>query len=249
MAVRSNSPNHFLASLSAGDLALLEPHLRPIEFPQGLVLYVPQDAIERVYFPYTGVISLVVALDDGRFVEAGMFGRNGVVGGGAALDGRVAINHAVAQVAGSGVAIETGVLSRVVSESDTLRMALMGRERMIHAHTQQVAACNATHHVDARLCRWLMQTRDLLMSDTLPLTQEFLSQMLGVQRSSVTLVARKLQESGLIDYRRGRIHILDVEALRDACCECYQAINDHFERLVGWRPDVNNHSAARNADH
>jgi DNA-binding transcriptional MocR family regulator len=87
------------------------------------------------------------------------------------------------------------------------------------------------------LSRWLLQARDLLRSDTLPLTQEFLSQMLGVQRSSVTLVARKLQEAGLINYRRGRIHVLDVEGLRDSCCECYGAINAHFQRLIGWSPN------------
>jgi len=248
MPARSNSPNHFLASLSPEDYALIQPHLRPIELPQGLVLYVADDAIERVYFPYNGVISLVVGLLDGRFVEAGMCGRNGVVGGGAALDGRKAINQAVAQVAGSGLTIEMGLLSRFVSESDTLRMALMSHEQMIYAQTQQIVACNAMHHLEERLCRWLMQTRDLIMSDSLPLTQEFLSQMLGVQRSSVTLVARKLQESGLINYRRGRIRILDVEALRDSCCECYRAINDHFERLVGWRPGIDN-GAADKADH
>jgi CRP-like cAMP-binding protein len=247
MSALSNSPNHFLASLSPGDFALIESHLRPIKLPQGLVLYAAYDAIERVYFPHNGVISFVVALVDGSFVEAGMFGRNGVVGGGAALDGRTAINQAVAQVAGSGFTIETGTLSRFVSESDTLRMALMHHEQIIYAHTQQIVACNATHQLEERLCRWLMQTRDLIMSDTLPLTQEFLSQMLGVQRSSVTLVARKLQESGLIDYHRGRIRIRDVEALRDSCCECYKAINDHFERLVGWRPGVDN-AAARVAE-
>ena len=123
MPARSNSPNHFLASLSPEDYALIQPHLRPIELPQGLVLYMADDGIERVYFPHNGVISLVVGLVDGRFVEAGMFGRNGVVGGGAALDGRKAINQAVAQVAGSGLTIEMGLLSRFVSESDTLRMA------------------------------------------------------------------------------------------------------------------------------
>jgi CRP-like cAMP-binding protein len=141
----------------------------------------------------------------------------------------------VVQVAGSGVSLETGLLAQFAGQSDTLRMALMRHEQMIYAHMQQVAACNATHHIDERLCRWLMQTRDLTMSDTLNLTQEFLSQMLGVQRSSVTLIARRLQESGLITYRRGRIRVLDAEALRDSCCECYQAINDHFARLIGWR--------------
>jgi CRP-like cAMP-binding protein len=248
MPARSNSPNHFLASLSPGDYELLQPHLRPIELPQGLVLYVAQDEVKRVYFPQDGVISLVVGLTDGRFVEAGMFGRNAPIGGGAALDGRMAINQAVAQVGGSGLTIETGLLSQFVSQSDTLRMMLMRHEQMIYAHTQQIAACNATHQLEERLCRWLMQTRDLIMSDTLPLTQEFLSQMLGVQRSSVTLIARKLQESGLINYRRGRIHVLDVEALRDSSCECYAAINAHFDRLVGWQPAIND-QAARSAGH
>jgi CRP-like cAMP-binding protein len=115
-------------------------------------------------------------------------------------------------------------------------MALVHQERALTAQTQQVAACNALHELEERLSRWLLQSRDLLQSDTLPLTQEFLSQMLGVQRSSVTLVARKLQESGLIRYRRGHIHVLDVEGLQDTCCECYAAINLHFNKLIGWSP-------------
>jgi CRP-like cAMP-binding protein len=236
MSSPSNSPNHFLASLSSHDHELLGSHLRPLELAQGQVLYMAHQTIDRAYFPEMGVISLVVGLGDGRFIEAGMFGRNGVVGGGAALDGRMAINQAVAQIAGSALTIETGMLKQLASQSDPLRTALMRHEQIIYAHAQQIAACNATHQLEERLCRWLMQTRDLIMDDTLPLTQELLSQMLGVQRSSVTLVARRLQESGLIDYHRGLIHVRDVGALRDSCCECYQAINDHFERLVGWRP-------------
>jgi Mn-dependent DtxR family transcriptional regulator len=94
-----------------------------------------------------------------------------------------------------------------------------------------------------QLSRWLLQTRDLIKSDTLPLTQEFLSQMLGVQRSSITLVARRLQEAGLINYRRGRIHVIDVQALRESCCECYATINRHFKRLVGWNPDFSDQAA------
>lgn len=108
---------------------------------------------------------------------------------------------------------------------------------MMFAHAQQVAACNAVHELDERLGRWLLQTRDLIQSDDLPLTQEFLAQMLGVQRSSVTLVARRLQEAGLIAYRRGQIRVLDVNALHELCCECYDAINVHFRRLTGWQPD------------
>jgi hypothetical protein len=120
---------------------------------------------------------------------------------------------------------------------------------MTSAQAQQVAACNAFHELEERLSRWLLQSRDLLQSDTLPLTQEFLSQMLGVQRSSVTIVARKLQEAGLINYRRGRIHVLDVEALHDSCCECYDAINGHFRRLTGWEPGGNKNSEGQKRSH
>jgi CRP-like cAMP-binding protein len=126
-------------------------------------------------------------------VEAGMFGKNSVIGGGSALDGRVALNQAIVQATGSSLTMDTVVLSEFASESDTLREALMRDELASYALTQQVAACNARHELEERLCRWLMQTRDLLASDTLPLTQEFLAQMLGVQRSSLTLIARKLQ--------------------------------------------------------
>jgi CRP-like cAMP-binding protein len=165
-------------------------------------------------------------------------GRNSVVGGGAALDGRIAVNQAIVQAAGSSLTLDAELLGRFAGESETLRSALVRHELMSSAHTQQIAACNAVHNLEERLCRWLLQTRDLLMSDTLPLTQEFLAVMLGVQRSSVTMIARKLQESGLISYRRGHIQVLDAENLRDSCCECYGTINGHFERLVGWRPGM-----------
>jgi CRP-like cAMP-binding protein len=236
VASATNLPNHFLASLSADDADLLRPHLRQDDLTLRQILFRPEEQVHRVYFPTAGIISLVVGLSDGHWVEAGMVGRNGVVGGGSALDGRLAINQAIVQGNGSSLTIDTGVLSKLVSASDTLRAALMRHELASYAMTQQVAACNARHELDERLCRWLMQSRDLLGSDTLPLTQEFLAQMLGVHRTSVTLVARTLQESGLITYRRGHIQVLDAVHLQEASCECYGVINHHFERLIGWRP-------------
>ena len=140
-----------------------------------------------MYFPHTGVVSLVVGLTSGQFVEAGMIGRNSVVGAAAPLDGSIALNQAIVQVEGAGMTAETAVLKRLVKESETLRIALVRNDQSVSAQTQQVAACNALHELEERLSRWLLQARDLLRSDTLPLTQEFLSQMLGVQRSSVTL--------------------------------------------------------------
>lgn len=232
----SSSPNHFLSSLSASDSALLQPHLSEKDLPLGRVLYRAHEAITYVYFPSTGVVSLVVGLTNGQFVEAGMFGRNAAVGASAALDSRMALNEAIGQVGGTGVTASIQELKKLVAQSETLRIALVRQEETVLAQAQQVAACNAVHELEERLSRWLLQVRDLLQTDTLPLTQEFLGQMLGVQRSSVTLVARKLQEAGLIDYRRGRIRILDVTGLHESCCECYAAINAHFLRIVNWAP-------------
>src|SRR3954447_1191446 len=124
----SNLPNHFLASLSSEDSELLRPHLRGESLGQRTVLFRAEEQIDRVYFPTDGIISLVVALSDGFMVEAGMFGRNSVVGGGSALDGRLAVNQAIVQSSGSSLTIDSGILRRFASESDTLRAALMRYE-------------------------------------------------------------------------------------------------------------------------
>lgn len=236
MLALANSPNYFLASLSADDAALLQPHLHPFDLPQGAVLFRAEDAIDRIYFPHSGVVSLVVGVANGQFVEAGMFGRNSVIGIGALLDGPVALNQAIGQVGGAGLAGDVKTLKAAVAKSASLRGLLAEFEQMNVAHIQQVAACNALHTLEARLSRWLLQTRDLIGSDDLPLTQEFLSQMLGVKRSSVTLVAQQVQKAGLISYKRGRIQVLNAKALHSSCCECYDAINAHFRRLTGWTP-------------
>jgi len=234
---QSNASNHFLASLPPAVLAMLQPQLVPVELPQARILHHSGDKIDRMYFPVVGVVSFLVGLSDGQQVEAGMLGRNSVVGAAAALDKADAINQAIIQVRGSGFSIETRVMRPLVEQYPVLRIALASHEQMMTAHTQQVAACNTFHEIEARLSRWLLQTRDLMRSDTLPLTQEFLAQMLGVSRSSVTLVAKRLQQAGLISYRRGNIELIDIEGLRETSCECYDTINAHFHRLSGWTPD------------
>jgi CRP-like cAMP-binding protein len=239
VSILSNSPNHFLRSLSPHDAELLQPLLTLVELPSGTVLYKADSTITRVYFPYTGIVSYVVGVSGGELVEAGMIGRNSVVGAGAPLDGATAINEAIVQVAMTGAAVEVGLLRQNAASSDTIRVWFARHEEMVLAQVQQVAACNVLHSLEERLSRWLLQARDLLNADVVPLTQDFLSQMLGVHRSSLTLVARRLQEAGLIDYRRGNIQVRDVEALKDVSCECYNAINAHFIRLVGWSPDFN----------
>jgi CRP-like cAMP-binding protein len=232
----SNTRNHFLSQLPDRDREALQPHLRPVELEHAKVLHRAGELMERMYFPLEGVVSFVVGMSDGRYVEAGMFGRNSLVSPGAALDGQTAINQAIVQAKGWAMVADAAVVKRLARESETVRVSLAAHEQMMTAHCQQVAACNALHELEARLCRWLLQAGDLLGSDTLPLTQEYISQMLGVTRSSVTLTAKRLQQAGLISYSRGVVRIADRDDMLDTCCECYGAINAHINRLSGWSP-------------
>jgi CRP-like cAMP-binding protein len=170
--------------------------------------------------PLEGVVSVVVGFGNGRFVEAGIFGRNTVIGGGAALGNPLSINQTISRVGGSGAAAEVHAVRRLAAQSETLRDCFVHHEQMASVYLQQLAACNALHSLDKRLICCLLQTRDLIGSDELPLTHETLSQMLGVRRSSVTVMARALQTTGQIRYRHGRIKLLDIEALLSSCCEC-----------------------------
>jgi CRP-like cAMP-binding protein len=225
------SSNHFLQSLSRGDFELLRPHLRDVKFVHSDVLFEAGGIIERVYFPHDGVVSLVVALASGDVIEAGMIGRDGVVGTSAALDGAIALNRAVVQIPGIGSAMDIHPMRAAVAASKALRIKLYQHDQMLLAQAQQSAACNAKHQIEERLSRWLLRTRDLVGSDSIELTQEFLAQMLGVRRTSVTLAASHLQAVNLIKYRRGHIHIVDVDALQEAACECYEAVKSQVARL------------------
>jgi CRP-like cAMP-binding protein len=223
--------NSFLSSLSEGDLTALRPHLREIKLEQGKVLFEEGSRIEHQHFPVGGVVSFVVMMSDGNSVEAGMLGKDGVVGASAALDGPRALNRAIVQVAGGAMVIETARLRAAVAASAALREKLYQHDQLLWVQAQQSAACNALHQVEERLCRWILRTADVIENQTVHLTQEFVGQMLGVRRTSVTLAARHLQTLGYIKYRRGRIEIIDGEGLREASCECYEAFNRVRERM------------------
>jgi CRP-like cAMP-binding protein len=228
-----SSPNHFLRSLNPPDFELIRPHLRESALEQSTVLHETGQPIERVYFPHRGVISLVIGLETGDMIEAGMIGHDGAVGASAALDGPTAINNAIVQIPGQASWIEAGHMRSAVASSESLRASLYRQDQILLIQAQQSAACNAKHNIEERMCRWLLRMLDLVDGDTLNLTQEFLAQMLGVRRTSVTLVASHLQAINLISYRRGHIQIRDREALADASCECYQATKDQVARLAG----------------
>ncbi len=228
----SQSSNRILNALPQNIFAAMEPHLQGVTLPFGEVVAESGESVTKVYFPLSGVVSLVAEMEVGDTIETAMVGREGVVNGTSALDGKVSLHKGIVQVAGAAATIEPDTLRMLAHEFDPLHSLLIRHEQVLLAQAQQSAGCNAGHTVEARMCRWLLQMRDLTQSDDLRLTQEFLGQMLGVRRTSVSLVASTLQKAGLIKYCRGNIQLLDVETLRETACECYERVKSHYERLV-----------------
>jgi CRP-like cAMP-binding protein len=227
-----HSSNQILATLTAADRDALLPHLRVVELPQEMVLFDAGKPVKAIYFPHFGIVSLVVDLASGDMIEAAMVGKDGVVGGSAALNGDLSLNKAVVQLTGRASVVDVDRVRALAESSVVFRTALMRHEQFVMAQAQQSAACNASHAVEARISRWLLRCRDLAGSDDIALTQEFLAEMMGVRRTSVSLVANTLQQAGLIKYRRGHIRVLDVEGLQDAACECYETVKAHANRLL-----------------
>jgi CRP-like cAMP-binding protein len=224
--------NLLLEALPDTERRALDPCLKRIELHQRDVLFDLGDSIHDVYFPLDAVISLVVPLSTGETVETAMVGRDGVVGSAAALNGRVSLSRAIVQIAGKSLRCPLERLKQVVREHPIIRGLLGGHEQALFAQAQQAAACNATHVIESRLARWLLRAADLHGNDELPLTQEYIAQMLGVRRTSVTVVARTLQEAGLIHYTRGRIKLLDIPALQETACECYETVKMNYATLL-----------------
>ena len=216
--------NRLLAALSASDYALLQPHLKEVPLEAGTVLQDPGDRIQYVYFPLSGMISLLTVMRDGKAVETVALGREGALGLGFGLGAPYAFARAVVQITGRAARISGTQFQAGLRESERLREVIVRHKesRLLQAH--QAAACNALHGAEARLSRWLLQTSDIIGGGLVPLTQEHLSQMLGVRRTTVTAIARELQRAGLIQYTRGRIEISDREKLRKSACECYDTL-------------------------
>jgi CRP-like cAMP-binding protein len=225
-------PNLLLASLAEIDAAALRPHLKTIYLESEQVLFEAGEEIADVYFPTGAIVSLVVGLSSGETIEAAMVGKDGVVGAFAALGGNIPVNRAIVQLAGPALTCKLGVLKSATLDSHSMQSALFRHEQAVYAQASQSAACMATHNVEARLCRWLLRARDLADSDELQFTQEFLAEMLGVERTSVTLHARTLQHAGIIKYSRGKIQITDLEAMQESVCECYGTVKSYYQALL-----------------
>jgi CRP-like cAMP-binding protein len=226
------SQNRLLAALDVEDRQLLAARLTPVTLEKGALLYDPGDLMDMVYFPDDCVISLLTLMETGAAIESAAIGREGALGLMSAVSPRQSLSRALVQVSGRARRVSAPHLHRAWEQSAQIRDLVDRHNEALFAHAIQSVACNALHSVEARFCRWLLSCRDRIDSNTISLTQEFLADMLGVQRTTVTVVARALQAAGLIRYRRGVVDILDRAGLEAIACECYGTVRDNYERLL-----------------
>ncbi len=227
-----HSANKLLASLGPEDLDALARHLTPVTLEKGALLYEPGDEIDLVYFPHNAVVSLMTLMQSGEAIESATVGREGAVGFSAGVFPRRSLSRIIVQVGGEASRIPAVQLHQTCHASEALRLLIDRHAEALFSHAIQSVACNALHSVEARFCRWLLSCHDRIDSDRVSLTQEFLADMLGVQRTTVTVVARTLQAAGLIRYSRGVVDILDRAGLEAITCECYGAVRRNYERLL-----------------
>ncbi|MEA2881281.1 MAG: hypothetical protein QOH32_500 [Bradyrhizobium sp.] len=220
------SANRLLGDLPRADFDLLSSHLTIETFAQGAVLAEAGDEIDHAHFPNNGMISLLTILRDGKAIETGTIGREGVFGATAAFGLHRSRVRAIVQLPMTSALLPAPALRRAAESSKAIRLLCLRYNEVLLAQARITAACNALHMIEARFSRWLLQTSHVSRSSTVPLTQEFLSEMLGVRRTSVTEVASKLQSAGLISYSRGVIQILDAQALRQRSCECFETLQE-----------------------
>ncbi|HIK29987.1 MAG TPA: Crp/Fnr family transcriptional regulator [Oscillatoriales cyanobacterium M59_W2019_021] len=234
---QSSSPsiNQLLAALPSSEFQQLEPYLEPIFLEAGQVLCEPKEPMNVAYFPGRAAISLVSLLEDGSTTEIGLIGNEGMVGLPIFLGGKSFPNRAIVQIRGSALKLDGEILKREFHRGGKLQQRLLLYTQALLTQVSQSAACNRQHTTEERLARWLLSVRDCVLSDELPLTQEFIANMLGIRRSGVTVAAGILQQAGTIEYRRGQITIRDREDLESISCECYRLVQSEFLRLLGSR--------------
>jgi CRP-like cAMP-binding protein len=224
--------NKLLAALPRDHFDLLVPNLTAVPLQQGEVLAEPGDEFDHVYFPQSGMLSLLAVLRDGKAIETATVGREGVVGAMAGLGLYKSLVRVVAQLPIMVSKIPASQFRKAAAQSEAVRNMCIQYNEVLLSQARITAACNALHVVEARFCRWLLQTADRAESNTVALTHEFLSEMLGVRRTSVTEVASKMQAAGIINYTRGQITIVKRSALETMSCECYQTLVDQSAILI-----------------
>ena len=223
--------NLLLDSLPPAERECLFPHLQPVTFLLGQIVFEPGERIEYCYFPTTSVVSLLYTMQNGSTAEMGLVGNEGVLGIAIFLGGESTCSRAQVALAGHALRMSAKLLKKEFARDGQLRRLLL---RYTQAHITQVsqtAVCNRLHSVEQRLCRWLLMCHDRKNGSDLLMTQEHIATMIGGRRESVTLAAGHLQDAGLIHYCRGRISILDRNGLESNVCECYRLVEDEVDRL------------------
>jgi CRP-like cAMP-binding protein len=224
----SRMRNRALASLTDDEFEFLRPNLRSRTLSRDELIDRQGDRVSTVHFPLSGMVSIIINLDDGRAVEAAMTGPEGVLGVGSLGSGTASGDHLV-QGDGEALTIQRDHLLSAMYQSPGITRMVCAAAEISNAYTLQSLACINFHPLEARFCRWLLMARYHTGSDELQLTQEFLAMMLGAQRTSVTTVAKKFQDSGVVSYHRGRMTILDVASLEACSCGCHQHVTERIE--------------------
>ena len=224
--------NKLLASLPRREFDALKPYLTVISLTQGDIVYDAGAEVDNVYFPHGGMFSLLAVMRDGKAIETATVGREGVVGAMAGLGLYQSLVRVMVQLPLQTSKIAAAPFRRAVVASNALRDVCVRYNEVMLTQARITAACNALHPIEERFCRWLLQSADRAASETVPLTQELLAEMLGVRRTSVTDVARRMQDKGVITYSRGVITILDRMALERLSCECYESLIEQEATLT-----------------
>jgi CRP-like cAMP-binding protein len=239
MALDRSSENRLLISLPVDERKRLLPNLERVTFALGDVICEPRVPLNYAYFPTTSVVSFLYTMVDGATAEMGLVGNDGMVGVALILGGKTTPNRAVVQIAGDAVRMRANLLTQEFARGGPFQFSLLCYTQTFITQISQTAVCNRLHSITERLSRWLLLCHDRAGSDELPLTQEFIANMLGARRESVTVAAGHLQDADLIRYARGHIWIIDRERLEARACECYQVVENECTRLLGTNRQLN----------
>jgi CRP-like cAMP-binding protein len=221
--------NEILLRLSGKECEALLPKLELVRLKVHQLLHEPGDSLKSAYFCNTGMVSILSVFPDGNSVEVGLVGKEGFVGLPLVAGFKTASSRAVAQIEGTALRVDGATLVSFLRQCPKLERSLQQYSQIAAMQIAQIAACNRLHEVNERLARWLLMCSDRVGSNELPLTQEFLAQMLGTRRSSVTVAAGILQKAGLIAYTRGEVKIVDRRKLEEVACECYELMQQQIE--------------------
>lgn len=226
--------NRLIANLKESTYQKLLPHIKQVELRRGKLIRIADETIKDVYFPIDCLLSITITMSSGTVVETGIIGSDGMIGINAIMGRNTTTQTEYSvQISGSAIQIDAHLLQQEFQQNEDLRNVLLNYTQALIAQISQTAACNCVHTIEQRLPRWLLSVQKRIKSNQFYLTQDLMSQMLGVRRAGITIAAQKLQDRGLISYSRGNIRIVDLLGLEAASCECFSMVEQEYERLLG----------------